>query len=113
MVEDNCCGCNQAAYSLVLGDYLPDVRLVYITYHVDVGETPFMVAVDFDRRAVVVSIRGTLSLKVRYSTSSPLPRGRKTLVWVRACPADCLIMCMCSVCDLAEERYAHFQTVCH
>ena len=41
------------------------VRLIYITYHVDVGETPFMVAVDFERRAVVVSIRGTLSLKAR------------------------------------------------
>ena len=33
-------------------------------YHVDVGETPFLVAVDFEWRTVVVSIRGTLSLKV-------------------------------------------------
>ncbi len=63
VVDDNCCGCNQAAYSLTLRG-VSGVRLVYITYHVDVGETPFMVAVDFEQRAVVVSIRGTLSLKV-------------------------------------------------
>lgn len=43
---------------------LPNVHLVYITYHVDVGETPFLVAIDFDKRAIVVSIRGTLSFKV-------------------------------------------------
>ena len=34
----------------------------------DVGETPFLVAVDFEWRTVVVSIRGTLSLKVRQLT---------------------------------------------
>ncbi|XP_037774367.1 diacylglycerol lipase-alpha-like [Penaeus monodon] len=37
--------------------------LVYVTYHVDVGETPFFVALDHRRRAIVISIRGTLSMK--------------------------------------------------
>lgn len=41
-----------------------DVAIVYATYHVDVGETPFFVAIDYSRRKVVVSIRGTLSMKV-------------------------------------------------
>ncbi len=81
VVADNCCGCNLSAYRQVdprakyklatlISKYfsqvcaLPDVRLVYITYHVDVGETPFLVAVDAKRKAIVIAIRGTLSLKV-------------------------------------------------
>lgn len=39
--------------------------VIYATYHVDVGETPFFVVVDYEKQAVVVSIRGTLSLKVK------------------------------------------------
>lgn len=38
--------------------------IVYATYHVDVAETPFFVAIDFSRNKIVVSIRGTLSMKV-------------------------------------------------
>ena len=38
---------------------------VYVTYHVDVGETPFFVALDHHKRTIVVSIRGTISMKVR------------------------------------------------
>ena len=38
--------------------------MVYITYHVDVGETPFLIALDYEQRSVVICIRGTLSLKV-------------------------------------------------
>ena len=43
---------------------LDDLELVYVTYHVDVGETPFMVGVDHQRRSVIVCIRGTTSTKV-------------------------------------------------
>lgn len=42
-----------------------DIEVVYATYHVDVGETPFFVAVDYDRQKIVISIRGTLSMKVK------------------------------------------------
>lgn len=38
--------------------------VIYATYHVDVGETPFFVVVDYEKESIVVSIRGTLSLKV-------------------------------------------------
>lgn len=41
-----------------------DVQVVYATFHVDVGITPFFVAVDYARKKIVVSIRGTLSLQV-------------------------------------------------
>lgn len=63
VVEDNCCGCNVAAFRMMAPSEGMD--LVYVTYHVDVGETPFFVALDHRRRAIVISIRGTLSMKVR------------------------------------------------
>ncbi|KAG0728194.1 Sn1-specific diacylglycerol lipase alpha [Chionoecetes opilio] len=61
VVEDNCCGCNVEATRRMIAT--GDIDLVYTTYHVDVGETPFFVALDHKRRAVVLSIRGTLSMK--------------------------------------------------
>ena len=63
VLEDNCCGCNFAAFAKMCD--LPETYVVYINYHVDVGETPFLVALDFSRKAIVISIRGTLSLEVR------------------------------------------------
>ena len=44
--------------------HLPDTYVVYVTYHVDVGEIPFLVALDYSQKAIVISIRGTLSLEV-------------------------------------------------
>ncbi|XP_046980433.1 diacylglycerol lipase-alpha [Schistocerca americana] len=61
IVEDNCCRCNYAALRRMVD--VGDVAVVYATYHVDVGETPFFVAVDYTKRKVVISIRGTLSLQ--------------------------------------------------
>ncbi|XP_041564173.1 diacylglycerol lipase-alpha isoform X3 [Drosophila elegans] len=61
VIQDNCCLCNYAALKKTL--QLGDIDIVYATYHVDVGETPFFVAVDYTHRAVVISIRGTLSMK--------------------------------------------------
>lgn len=62
IVDDNCCKCNYAALRR-LTDY-GDVEVIYATYHVDVGQTPFFVALDYDRKNIVISIRGTLSMKV-------------------------------------------------
>jgi sn1-specific diacylglycerol lipase len=62
VVSDNCCQCNYAALRRMLE--IGEVEVIYATYHVDVGETPFFVAVDFTRRKIVISIRGTLSMKV-------------------------------------------------
>ncbi len=39
------------------------MELVYATYHVDVGQTPFFVALDHKAKVIVVSIRGTQSMK--------------------------------------------------
>ena len=62
ILDDNCCGCNLASYSHMCN--MADCTLLYIDYHVDVGETPFLVAVDYDKKAIIVCIRGTLSFKV-------------------------------------------------
>lgn len=61
VIEDNCCLCNYAALKQMLAE--GDVEIIYVTYHVDIGETPFFVAVDYAREKIVVSIRGTLSMK--------------------------------------------------
>lgn len=61
VIEDNCCLCNYTALKQMLSD--GDVEIIYVTYHVDIGETPFFVAVDYAREKIVVSIRGTLSMK--------------------------------------------------
>lgn len=62
VVDDNCCRCNYAVLQK-LSD-IGDIEIIYVTYHVDVGETPFFVALDYDRKKVVISIRGTLSVQV-------------------------------------------------
>ena len=49
-----------------------DYQVIYATFHVDVSETPFFIAVDYDHRSVVVSIRGTISMKVSFIQSSVL-----------------------------------------
>lgn len=42
---------------------MTEAEVIYTTFHVDVGETPFFVAVDYSKEKIVVSIRGTLSMK--------------------------------------------------
>lgn len=61
VIQDNCCYCNYAALKKTL--QIGDVEVIYATYHVDVGETPFFVAIDYSQKKIVISIRGTLSMK--------------------------------------------------
>ncbi|XP_046832371.1 diacylglycerol lipase-alpha isoform X4 [Vespa crabro] len=61
IVEDNCCQCNYTALRKMVK--VGEVEVVYATFHVDVGETPFFVALDYTKKKVVISIRGTLSMK--------------------------------------------------
>ena len=44
---------------------LKNTDRVFATFHVDVGETPFFISIDHDKEVIVISIRGTLSMKVR------------------------------------------------
>ncbi|XP_044764014.1 diacylglycerol lipase-alpha isoform X2 [Coccinella septempunctata] len=61
IINDNCCKCNYAVLQKLCKE--GDIEIVYATYHCDVGETPFFIALDYDRRKVVISIRGTLSMQ--------------------------------------------------
>lgn len=62
VVGDTCSGCHLAALkqSVGRGDY----QVIFASFHVDVSETPFFVAVDYDHQSVVISVRGTISMKV-------------------------------------------------
>ncbi|XP_061856570.1 diacylglycerol lipase-alpha isoform X2 [Colius striatus] len=62
--EDNCCGCNAMAIRRhFLDENMTSVDIVYTSCHDAVYETPFYVAVDHEKKKVVISIRGTLSPK--------------------------------------------------
>lgn len=61
IIEDNCCFCNYAALKQMIQG--GEIEVTYVTYHVDIGETPFFVAVDYTQEKIVISIRGTLSMK--------------------------------------------------
>lgn len=62
MVGDTCSGCHLAALEQSIGRV--DYEVIFASFHVDVAETPFFVAIDYDNQSVVVSIRGTISMKV-------------------------------------------------
>ncbi|XP_031568026.1 sn1-specific diacylglycerol lipase beta-like isoform X2 [Actinia tenebrosa] len=61
IINDNCCMCNSAA--IHLQSSLPESDLIYCTYHNKLYEIPFYVAIDDKAKAVVISIRGTLSMR--------------------------------------------------
>jgi sn1-specific diacylglycerol lipase len=62
VVGDTCSGCHLAALKQSIG-VDGDYQVIFASFHVDVAETPFFVAVDYRHQAVVVSIRGTISMK--------------------------------------------------
>ncbi|XP_035662248.1 sn1-specific diacylglycerol lipase alpha-like isoform X2 [Branchiostoma floridae] len=62
--HDNCCQCNLAGLKRTLYNYgLNNTEVTYANFHSAVNETCFFVSIDHDRKAVVVTIRGTLSLQ--------------------------------------------------
>ncbi|XP_018908023.2 diacylglycerol lipase-alpha isoform X1 [Bemisia tabaci] len=61
IIEDNCCHCNYTAFKNMVAS--GDIDVVYATYHVDIGETPFFVVIDYTKQKIVICIRGTWSMK--------------------------------------------------
>ncbi|ELU06110.1 hypothetical protein CAPTEDRAFT_162985 [Capitella teleta] len=61
VVEDNCCHCNTAAILKTTGIRQEDI--IYASFFNRVFEIPFYVALDHEHQAVVIAIRGTLSLR--------------------------------------------------
>lgn len=61
IVEDNCCSCYSAG--IVTLASITHTHIVYASFANDLYQSPFFVVVDHDCASVVVSIRGTLSMK--------------------------------------------------
>ncbi|KAK3601848.1 hypothetical protein CHS0354_041771 [Potamilus streckersoni] len=61
VLHDNCCQCHTAAIKKFTNIHADD--LVYVSFHNQIFEIPFFVAIDREDNAVVVAIRGTLSLR--------------------------------------------------
>ncbi|XP_059158872.1 diacylglycerol lipase-beta-like isoform X2 [Physella acuta] len=59
--KDNICQCNTAAIKKLT--HLHENDLIYVTFHNQFKQVPFYVALDRPKNTVVISIRGTLSLK--------------------------------------------------
>lgn len=49
-MEDNCCQCNYVALRKMVD--VAEMEVIYATFHVDVGETPFFVALDYTKKKV-------------------------------------------------------------
>jgi hypothetical protein len=60
--KDNCCLCHMGAVKRVTKHM--QVEYVFVTNHCDVENSPFFIALDHEKQAVVVCIRGTMSLQV-------------------------------------------------
>lgn len=61
VIGDNACHCNEATFNRLFES--TDCDLVYAKYHVQVAEPSFCIALDHAKRAIVIAIRGTLSLQ--------------------------------------------------
>ena len=56
---DNACRCHLAGLKALLD--LPHVRILHCSYQNQVFNSPFLVAVDDEAKAIVIAIRGTMS----------------------------------------------------
>eukprot|EP00658_Telonema_sp_P-2_P060286 TRINITY_DN4923_c0_g1_i1.p1 TRINITY_DN4923_c0_g1~~TRINITY_DN4923_c0_g1_i1.p1 ORF type:complete len:724 (-),score=142.73 TRINITY_DN4923_c0_g1_i1:72-2117(-) len=60
---DNCFGCNKAAFVQRAGTDGDDFDLVYADFECDISRTPYGIVADYKKKAVVVTVRGTINLK--------------------------------------------------
>lgn len=60
IINDNCCQCHTAAIRKTTE--ISDEDIVYCSFHNQIYEIPFYVVIDREKQAVVVAVRGTLSL---------------------------------------------------
>jgi len=63
VVGDNCLGLNRAGVFTLLQRYTRNTELVYASFANDTHRKPFVVVLDHEKEAVVLAVRGTLSLE--------------------------------------------------
>ncbi|KAK6060680.1 hypothetical protein COOONC_01657 [Cooperia oncophora] len=60
IIEDNCCFCNTAAFTLATEN--KNVDLFFVSFRNGLYEVPFVVLADHETRSIVITIRGSCSL---------------------------------------------------
>ncbi|KAK6013872.1 hypothetical protein OSTOST_20787, partial [Ostertagia ostertagi] len=60
IIEDNCCFCNTAAFTLATEE--KNVDLFFVSFRNGLYEVPFVVLADHETRSIVITIRGSCSL---------------------------------------------------
>ncbi|KFM67606.1 Sn1-specific diacylglycerol lipase beta, partial [Stegodyphus mimosarum] len=60
VLGDNCCGCNLAGLEATTG--LPYEDLVHVSFVDKVFEVPFFITYDHETSAIIISVRGTMSM---------------------------------------------------
>ncbi|VDM61030.1 unnamed protein product [Angiostrongylus costaricensis] len=60
IVEDNCCFCNVAAFTL--STEKKNIDIFFVSFHNELYEVPFVVFADHETRSIVITIRGSCSL---------------------------------------------------
>lgn len=60
VLGDNACHCNEAAFRSFFETN--DCELLYANYNVQITEPSFFLAIDYEKAAIVIVVRGTLSL---------------------------------------------------
>eukprot|EP00126_Sphaerothecum_destruens_P015843 Sdes_comp9908_c0_seq1m1449 len=75
LVGDNCFRCNYAALKLQTG--LKDDDILFSTFENEIFKSPYYIALDHDKKRVVIAIRGTLSLEdcISDAVAEPEPFG--------------------------------------
>ncbi|XP_055335539.1 diacylglycerol lipase-alpha-like [Paramacrobiotus metropolitanus] len=65
VLDDNCCNCNSSAMWAVMKSVAEDesIQFIHASYTGGVGITPYFLALDHLEKKIVVTIRGTLSMK--------------------------------------------------
>ena len=84
VLEDNCCSCNLASAERRLASH--NYEIIYVSYKVNVNVVPFLVAADHSKRAIVVAIRGSMSLSDMVTDMN----GQIDKMPVEGCPDDWL-----------------------
>ncbi|KAL6725728.1 hypothetical protein Aduo_007762 [Ancylostoma duodenale] len=60
VIEDNCCFCNTAAFTL--SNEQKNIDLFFVSFRNELYEVPFVVLADHETRSIVITIRGSCSL---------------------------------------------------
>ena len=84
ILEDNCCSCNAASAERRLAQH--NYEIIYISYKCSVNVVPFLVAADHSKQAIVVAIRGSMSLSDMVTDMN----GTIDKVPIEGCPDDWL-----------------------